>query len=116
MKAAKLVIETGFTIQIPHFAPSNLSECITDSDCPDHLACGEDEECVDPPHSSCPEWADPSWIGDGYCNDETNIEGCDYDGGDCCGSNVVKRSCELCICHNDTGISNDTGTYVLDRD
>ena len=28
---------------------SNLSECITDSHCPDHLACGEDGECVDPP-------------------------------------------------------------------
>ena len=32
---------------------SNLSECITDSDCPDHLACGDDEGCVDPPCPDC---------------------------------------------------------------
>ena len=31
------------------FSTSNLSECATNSDCPDDLACGEDEECVDPP-------------------------------------------------------------------
>ena len=28
--------------------------CTTDSDCPDHLACGEDKECVDPPCPDCP--------------------------------------------------------------
>ena len=27
--------------------------CVTDSDCPDHLACGDDEECVDPPCPDC---------------------------------------------------------------
>ena len=49
MKAAKLVSNADFIVWVHHFATSNLSECITDSDCPDHLACGEDEECVDPP-------------------------------------------------------------------
>ena len=24
------------------------------------------------------------WVGDGYCDDETNSENCNYDGGDCC--------------------------------
>ena len=26
----------------------------------------------------------PTWIGDGWCDDETNNEGCQFDGGDCC--------------------------------
>ena len=30
-----------------------FSECITHLDCPDHLACGEDEECVNPPCPNC---------------------------------------------------------------
>ena len=28
------------------------------------------------------------WHGDGYCDDVNNNEGCFFDGGDCCGSNV----------------------------
>ena len=28
-------------------------------------------------------------VGNGYCNDEYNNEECDWDGGDCCGDNVV---------------------------
>ena len=24
------------------------------------------------------------WSGDGFCDDESNIEECDFDGGDCC--------------------------------
>ena len=37
-----------------HFSTiSNISECMTDLDCPDHLACGEDKECVAPPCSKC---------------------------------------------------------------
>ena len=58
-------------------------ECITDSDCPDHLACGEDKECVDPPCPECSANADckgsnhigicicnPGYVGDPY------LEGC----------------------------------------
>ena len=26
----------------------------------------------------------PHWIGDGWCDDETNNEACQFDGGDCC--------------------------------
>ena len=37
-------------------------------------------------------------IGNGYCNDDTNIEGCDYDGGDCCGNCVVTDDCSKCQC------------------
>ena len=36
--------------------------------------------------------------GDGFCNDETNNVQCDYDGGDCCGSCVIKDRCSKCLC------------------
>ena len=43
----------------------------------------------------------PYNIGDGVCEDDTNNEGCSYDGGDCCGSNVNKQDCTNCICYAD---------------
>ena len=43
----------------------------------------------------------PYTIGDGVCNDETNNEGCSYDGGDCCGPNVDTQYCTDCICYAD---------------
>ena len=41
----------------------------------------------------------PSWVGDEQCDDETNNEGCLFDGGDCCGPNVNTDYCTLCVCH-----------------
>ena len=41
----------------------------------------------------------PYQIGDGYCRDELNNEGCSYDGGDCCGPNVDTTYCIECICY-----------------
>ena len=44
----------------------------------------------------------PSYFkGNGYCNDENNNCGCDWDGGDCCGSNVNTQSCLACECKDD---------------
>ena len=43
----------------------------------------------------------PYYIGNGYCEDETNNEGCSYDNGDCCGSNVNTQYCTQCICYAD---------------
>ena len=43
----------------------------------------------------------PSWIGDGYCDDVTNNEGCHFDLGDCCGTNVNTQYCTQCICYED---------------
>ena len=37
-------------------------------------------------------------VGDGICNDETNIQECDYDGFDCCLPNVNRDSCLNCTC------------------
>ena len=43
--------------------------------------------------------SNPIWIGDGYCDDETNNAGCHFDGGDCCGVNVITQYCNECICY-----------------
>ena len=40
-------------------------------------------------------------IGNGHCNDEANNAEHSYDGGDCCGYNINKVHCSLCICHNE---------------
>ena len=42
---------------------------------------------------------EPFWVGDGYCDDQTNNENCDYDGGDCCLSFVQEDYCSFCECH-----------------
>ena len=51
---------------------------------------------------------------DGLCDDSTNIIDCNYDGGDCCGSNVIEVYCTECLCitGGDT-ISPITGTVVI---
>ena len=36
--------------------------------------------------------------GDGFCDDGNNNERCEYDGGDCCGSNIDTSYCSLCQC------------------
>ena len=40
----------------------------------------------------------PQWIGDSFCDDGNNNQGCDFDGGDCCGNYVKKHYCEKCEC------------------
>ena len=40
----------------------------------------------------------PSWTGDGYCDDINNIVECNFDGGDCCGPNVNTAYCNQCQC------------------
>ena len=37
-------------------------------------------------------------IGDGFCNDESNNEVCNYDGGDCCLHPINKDLCTECEC------------------
>ena len=36
--------------------------------------------------------------GNGFCDDANNHIGCDFDGGDCCGSCVVTVHCSQCVC------------------
>ena len=40
-------------------------------------------------------------FGDGYCDDESNTEGCLFDLGDCCGPNVNVDFCTECICYDE---------------
>ena len=40
----------------------------------------------------------PNMVGDGICNDGTNHIECNYDGGDCCLLNVNTDSCSECNC------------------
>jgi hypothetical protein len=46
----------------------------------------------------------PSWIGDGFCDDINNNEGCYFDAGDCCQDNVNTSYCDECLCLEDTPI------------
>ena len=41
------------------------------------------------------------WIGDGICDDETNLFKCAFDSGDCCLNEIVDTNCFKCICHID---------------
>ena len=38
------------------------------------------------------------WINDGFCDDINNNFDCNFDGGDCCGSNVIQGLCIQCQC------------------
>merc|ERR1712025_1028835 len=52
--------------------------------------------------------SDPHLKGDGYCDDENNVESCDYDGGDCChtpGKDNPQQFiyCDACECVDPNG-------------
>ena len=46
------------------------------------------------------------WVGDGICDDITNNIECNYDGGDCCLSDIIlevnTNYCTECLCHSST--------------
>ena len=44
-----------------------------------------------PPEECTPE----SWIGDSACDDHLNNEVCGWDGGDCCGDDVITQWCTV---------------------
>ena len=48
------------------------------------------------------------------CDDLTNNDACEYDGGDCCGDSVNDQYCNECICHEsgDTANTNNCPAYV----
>merc|ERR1712062_910596 len=55
-------------------------------------------ECLDPAKQCTGTCGTLHWKGDGYCDDNNNNCGCDFDGGDCCGSNVNTQYCSVCEC------------------
>ena len=65
-------------------------------------------ETIEQDNSSKLECLKPDWVGDGYCDDSTNHEACDYDGGDCCGYDPNKEYCSVCACINATAITSTT--------
>lgn len=56
---------------------------------------GTTEQSTSETTEGCPQ---PSWVGDLYCDDATNIAICDYDGGDCCLEEVQVDYCNECLC------------------
>ena len=50
-----------------------------------------------PPPTSC---GSPQWAGDGYCDDDNNNAGCQYDQGDCCNNKQPgwDNFCSVCEC------------------
>ena len=48
-------------------------------------------------------WWPTNWksVGDDICNDNLNVEVCNYDNGDCCLSEISDDQCTECICHED---------------
>ena len=63
----------------------------------DHCA-----ECQCHVKGTCEAGYYPPSVGDGYCNDKTNIPECNNDGGDCCGPCINKDQCTECACHVQT--------------
>ena len=66
---------------------TNLTGTINDT----RISIPEDYPCSD----TC---GSPYSKGDNLCDDENNNCGCEWDGGDCCGSNVNKDYCSACEC------------------
>ena len=79
--------------------------CDSANECLGYLSCGTDN-CLESLGFSqdvnCCEdvgrCIHDSWKGDSYCDDGNNNEGCEWDGGDCCGSNVNTEWCDICEC------------------
>ena len=75
-------------------------ECFLDSKHPDFVHTGQatttEEVTTTRGPPQCSDGGYPEWIGDGICNDKNNNELCQWDGGDCCGSNVDTSMCIHC--------------------
>ena len=42
---------------------------------------------------------------DAFCDDFVNTANCNFDGGDCCGSDVIDTYCTECICYESSSCS-----------
>ena len=91
----------------------NEGDCDSDDECQDDLVCGSNncpaslgfDSAVDCCCSgTC---SDPEYKGDNYCDDGNNNCGCEWDGGDCCGS-VYTTYCSACECLDPNYSTNST--------
>ena len=55
----------------------------------------------------------PHFINNGYCEDFSNTEECEFDGGDCCLEEIITTSCEVCMCYNSCMHCIITSYYIL---
>ena len=78
---------------------TNIVECGYDGGdcCLSNVNTDHCSECTCYHQETCAAGFIPSSVGDGFCNDETNIVECNYDGGDCC-VNVNTDLCSNCLC------------------
>ena len=49
-------------------------------------------------------------MGDGYCDDSMNNKLCQYDGGDCCLSEIKTEHCSECLCLEEETITTTPST------
>ena len=58
--------------------------------------------------------------GNGICNDEFNIEECGWDGGDCCGNEIITTQCSACECLETHGwnddVCNDFRKFICEKE
>ena len=47
----------------------------------------------------------PQYLGDGYCDDDNNVCGCNWDNGDCCTvDETANDHCSVCMCLDRTSV------------
>ena len=79
---------------------SNNEECNYDDGdcCEDNVKKDHCSTCTCFYEWLCPNVQNVAIVGDGFCDDETNIDVCNYDGGDCCLLNKNIDHCKECNC------------------
>ena len=92
--------EIGFSTCFPYGI--NEGPCVYDDQCRDDLFCGY-KNCLasfgnDDGVYCSDTCGNPTYKGDNYCDDENNNCGCEWDGGDCCGSDINTQHCTACEC------------------
>ena len=56
----------------------------------------------------CQHWG---WVGDGFCDDIANNVECNYDGGDCCLSDIKTDYCSECLCLEGNSTTTTAGPH-----
>ena len=58
----------------------------------------------------------PTWVGDQFCDDETNEAICNFDDGDCCSETSNFEFCSACLCIHGENITATTTTTTKGTD
>ena len=89
------LVRNGFCNDDP-----NIAECDYDGGecCGYNINSEHCTECTCFHQETCLAGVTNAFVGDGFCNDESNNAECNYDGGDCCLMNVNTDTCSDCNC------------------